>query len=817
MKRTNKANKKDKLKFKNEKSYEEEDYDEEEDGSYEEEKDDRKSKLQKRGMKAKGDKRDRKRQRKGISNFLDDQAEEASDDVDEDDDNDEEGERIHKSIHHDAQYYTENQLKQRTHGLDRNFIDSMAERYRDVDEDDDEMDDEIMDDQEYEGRDGLEDKSRLPSVDDPRLWQVRVKRGCEKQATMQLMNKSITYAKQGRHLSILSVTCTDKVEGFIYVEAFKEIHVREAITGLSTILGGKCLLVTKEEMPGIYLNDKPQIDIQQYQWVRIKQGLYMGDLALVEVVMEDKVYLRLIPRIDFSKDQNKNRDNDKKKNRFSSFRFPQRLFNKNLVDLRYVTTGIEKKQIFENKTFDSYKNQLFRNGFLIKAFPLKQLQLDNVRPTVEEVQNFANNMTQIRDDDDNEITGEELIKMTFLMNNNSDVQKGDKIRVIKGDLNGLYGTVVTIENGDVVFKPSMENFDDNLKLNIEYVVKYFEPGDQVKVIDGKFKGETGIVVSLDNKFANLALTQNGREIRILANHLKLKSEIDQSLLACGYVDKKKTNEYSANDLIMYSNKYVGVVLKVEDDYVRVINNEGDLQNIKLLDINKKFDMAKKGSTVDSHRNTLHSDDVVKITSGHNKGRKGVVKFIYKTTLFLWDKEFYQSNGIFVENSRNVVILGDEHLKPNQAGVAVNRRFRDPLIGKDVEITKGEWKGYRGRVCRADDRQAIVELSSKCKQIAIERTLVVEIERGNKNNTRNGMDNNYGGATVYEGGKTPMQYNTPSYYPHSPHWGAANQSPGHGTDYDYNNPGTPYSRPQSEHYQKPMTPRGGYGDHWVKNE
>jgi transcription elongation factor SPT5 len=104
----------------------------------------------------------------------------------------------------------------------------------------------------YETQDVLRDKSKLPSVNDPRLWQVRVKRGCEKQATMCLMNKSIDYAKKGKHLSILSVTCTDKVEGFIYVEAFKEIHVREAITGLSVILGGKLLLVTKEEMPGIY-------------------------------------------------------------------------------------------------------------------------------------------------------------------------------------------------------------------------------------------------------------------------------------------------------------------------------------------------------------------------------------------------------------------------------------------------------------------------------------------------------------------------------------------------------------------------------------
>lgn len=106
------------------------------------------------------------------------------------------------------------------------------------------------------------DKAKLPSVNDPRLWQVRVKRGCERQATMQLMNKSIEFAKRGKHLSILSVTCTEKVEGFIYVEAFKEIHVKEAIKGLSVILGGKCLLVSKEEMPGIYQNDKQAINLQ---------------------------------------------------------------------------------------------------------------------------------------------------------------------------------------------------------------------------------------------------------------------------------------------------------------------------------------------------------------------------------------------------------------------------------------------------------------------------------------------------------------------------------------------------------------------------
>lgn len=70
------------------------------------------------------------------------------------------------------------------------------------------------------------------------------------------------------------------------------------------------------------------------------------------------------------------------------------------------------------------------------------------------------------------------------------------------------------------------------------------------------------------------------------------------------------------------------------------------------------------STIDSQRNTLYPDNVVKIISGKYKGRKGVIKYVFKNVLFLWDKEFYQSNGIFVENTSNVLILGAEHMKQN---------------------------------------------------------------------------------------------------------------------------------------------------------
>ena len=44
---------------------------------------------------------------------------------------------------------------------------------------------------------------------------------------------------------------------------------------------------------------------------------------------------------------------------------------------------------------------------------------------------------------------------------------------------------------------------------------------------------------------------------------------------------------------------------------------------------------------------------MKCVEGKYKGKKGVVKHIFKTVLFLWDKDFPATNGIFVEKSRNV--------------------------------------------------------------------------------------------------------------------------------------------------------------------
>jgi len=96
----------------------------------------------------------------------------------------------------------------------------------------------------------------------------------------------------------------------------------------------------------------------------------------------------------------------------------------------------------------------------------------------------------------------------------SEFSKGDKIKVIAGDLIGINGKVVSMEadTGFITFIPiGIEGFTNELRLEVKNVVKYFEPGDHVRVIDGKYRGETGLVISSEQNdegivFSNIALT-----------------------------------------------------------------------------------------------------------------------------------------------------------------------------------------------------------------------------------------------------------------------------------------------------------------------
>ena len=56
---------------------------------------------------------------------------------------------------------------------------------------------------------------------------------------MRLMQKAINLARSGTPLAIKSCFVKDHLQGFMYVEAFKEAHVMEAVRGLRNVLVSK--------------------------------------------------------------------------------------------------------------------------------------------------------------------------------------------------------------------------------------------------------------------------------------------------------------------------------------------------------------------------------------------------------------------------------------------------------------------------------------------------------------------------------------------------------------------------------------------------
>ena len=203
----------------------------------------------------------------------------------------------------------------------------------------------------------------------------------------------------------------------------------------------------------------------------------------------------------------------------------------------------------------------------------------------------------------------------------------------------------------------------------------------------------------------------------------------------GMLGQGNKDGYKAFDLIHYNGtKNAGLILQVHEDSVKVINEQGKIEHVKVVDAGKKQSApTRRGGTLsgrDAKGNALVHDSMVKCINGPNKNIIAPIRHSFKNYLFLWSKDFVQSNGIFVMNCVDVVLLGDEFMKGSSSGQAIasqNRMTKDPKVGKQVVIIGGHYKGHRGRVTHADDSQCIVELSSQCRKIPIQYHWVSPID------------------------------------------------------------------------------------------
>lgn len=676
--------------------------------------------------------------------------------------------------------------------------------------------------------------AHLPTVKDPNLWMVKCQMGCEKMAALQLMRKFIAYENMKEDpgpLQIKSVIALDTVKGYIYVEAYKQTHVKQAIDGINNLRIGlyKQSMVPISEMTDVLRVVREQPKVRKNQFVRIKRSnLYKGDLAQVDYIdtASNKVCLRITPRIDYTKMRGALRSLGEKESARKSK-------NNRPVPKPFDADAIRAigGEVTTDGDFQVFEGLRFRRGLLYKDFPIDAIIVDGVKPTLKELENTEE---QALDNAELQLGAEKEIKFA----------PGDKVEVAEGELINLQGKVIAIEGSRVTMLPNHPELKDPLEFPASELVKCFHEGDHVKVIDGRYEGDTGTIVRTDEKNAILLSDLSMDEINVLKRDLQLCPDRATGVDSLGH--------FTYGDLVQLDPQTVGVIVQLEKENLQILNQMGKVRPYKSQAVSKKSESNKKAVALDKDNNPIQVKDQVTVIDGPYKGKTALVKHIFKSFVFLQSKAIMEFGGMFVCKSKMLQVVGstaNRNLATGFSNPNINAGFmspriasphhpsmgRDPnnhlmapnayggrdknsiaLIGKTVRIVKGSYKGHIGIVKDAIQSNARVELHSDCKTIMVSMRNIKLADGGTIPESSMGMVYTtratpaYSAATPSHGGRTPSHtgMQTPM------HDGSA--TPMHNTgqtprpDFDMDDIASPkpppsYITPATPSYQAPETP------------
>lgn len=212
-----------------------------------------------------------------------------------------------------------------------------------------------------------------------RLYAVKVVEGSEAEAVIRLMRK---FMHQRDGVPILSATASG-TRGVVYVEAHHDAHVKRAVDGLELFrhyLRGGVKRVPVEEMITAVAPKMEHTPVEAGKFVRVKRGVYQGDLARVDEVVDDQtVILRVVPRIDLTAASSGVGVAGQRK-RSKAGRPPRRRF---LPDEVGDVGNVERKRPpWGQEVLDYFAGKYFDAGFQVLTMPMSRLQTNNVLPQV---------------------------------------------------------------------------------------------------------------------------------------------------------------------------------------------------------------------------------------------------------------------------------------------------------------------------------------------------------------------------------------------------------------------------------------------------
>uniref|UniRef100_A0A2I3H9W1 Transcription elongation factor SPT5 n=1 Tax=Nomascus leucogenys TaxID=61853 RepID=A0A2I3H9W1_NOMLE len=655
----------------------------------------------------------------------------------------------------------------------------------------------------YGGSDELSDditqQQLLPGVKDPNLWTVKCKIGEERATAISLMRKFIAYQFTDTPLQIKSVVAPEHVKGYIYVEAYKQTHVKQAIEGVGNLRLGywNQQMVPIKEMTDVLKVVKEVANLKPKSWVRLKRGIYKDDIAQVDYVepSQNTISLKMIPRIDYDRIKARMSLKDWFAKRKKFKRPPQRLFDAEKIrSLGGDVASDGDFLIFEG-------NRYSRKGFLFKSFAMSAVITEGVKPTLSELEKFEDQPEGIDLEVVTESTGKER---------EHNFQPGDNVEVCEGELINLQGKILSVDGNKITIMPKHEDLKDMLEFPAQELRKYFKMGDHVKVIAGRFEGDTGLIVRVEENFV------------ILFSDLTMHEVVDRKT-ASG-VDVGGQHEWG--ELVQLDPQTVGVIVRLERETFQVLNMYGKVVTVRHQAVTRKKD-NRFAVALDSEQNNIHVKDIVKVIDGPHSGREGEIRHLFRSFAFLHCKKLVENGGMFVCKTRHLVLAGGS--KPRDVtnftvggfapmsprisspmhpsaggqrggfgspgggsgGMSRGRGRRDnELIGQTVRISQGPYKGDLREPAQPDllpppQATSVWAWGGSGWGLALLTPFVLR-----------GMTSTYGRTPMY-GSQTPM------YGSRTPHYGSqtplhdGSRTPAQSGAWDPNNPNTP-SRAEEEY-------------------
>lgn len=426
-----------------------------------------------------------------------------------------------------------------------------------------------------------------PSISDPKLWLIKCRLGKERESVANLYHKFFSCKDSSKKIKILSAASFDSLKGYIYIEAYKEANVREAISDITALRENSIKIVPLTEMTAVFNYDKiVKIDLKPKQWVRMKTGLYEGDLAQV-VAIEDpinKIYVRMVPRLTeqvAQKEKNKSSIGDYNKKLKKNLKPLQRLFNpKNYYDVETKNHPILRDKVY------CYNRNTFKDGFLIKSVRAKGLLTEDVVPTIQELRIFESSKHS-KEEDGGTMDFDTLINTiqdTEIYKKNT-FNKGDRIRITKGNLIGITGKVVSQDNGLVSFTADVEGINDILEISEKYVSKRFMPGDLIRVISGNHLGKHGLIMKIEEDTAYVFSESLNSQFKVATHDIIQSSQ---------HINETDYNSYyQLGDLVKINlTNQICYVLDIQKHSLKLIDTRSEIKSISTKDITKETRMYK---------------------------------------------------------------------------------------------------------------------------------------------------------------------------------------------------------------------------------